>query len=525
MQITEIIELARQCSSRSEFAKKHSTEYVWLSRNHHMAVLDGVLPKNKGGRPREVRTLETVLSKAKSCRDRDEFHSRFKIDFQWLQAQSLSRHLDEVFGPDKRLQRDEITLDRVRERLKASPDRAYFQTYYKLDHAWLKQQGLLAELDAIHPLQRTIELSLESVRAKLAQCASRKEFVWNRRREYFWLREHSLLAELDARFPFKINISAAVAAKRATAWTDEELIKEAKKYKTRHNWKAGGPDSGYGAALKRGGEFMRRCCVHMKDERGGNRGFTYSDEELVESARKHETRNQWKKAARAHYHAALQRPIRDECVAHMRPAVNPFARDYVIYAEEFTDNHAYVGLTCDPATRKVTHACRGPVFDHAQMTGLTPTWKILQDSLLNTEVGRAEDTWQAKYATDGWITLHTAKAGSLGSIQQRGKWTRETVIADARRFKTKQEWIDNSQGSYRTAKANGWFDEASAHMPKRVLGVGAGIPKSAEASEKMRQAKLGRKLAQAHKDKIAASLKGNKRAVKARRVAEALLED
>jgi hypothetical protein len=28
-------------------------------------------------------------------------------------------------------------------------------------------------------------------------------------------------------------------------------------------------------------------------------------------------------------------------------------------------------------------------------------------------------------------------------------------------------------------------------MPRRVLGIGAGVPKSADAREKMRQAKLG----------------------------------
>jgi hypothetical protein len=222
-------------------------------------------------------------------------------------------------------------------------------------------------------------------------------------------------------------------------------------------------------------------------------------------ARHYQTRGDWKKSAVNMYQIARLRPIWDECVAHMRPAANPFANDYVIYAEEFSDHYCYVGLTLVPENRKAAHACRGPVFEHARETGLKPVFKIIESGLLYSEAGAAEDRWQVKYATDGWQALHTAKAGCLGSIHA-SKWTREAVMAEALKYQTKQEWIDKSQMSYRIAKREGWFEEASAHMPTRVLGIGAGVPKTPEAKEKMRQAKLGSKQSTATRRKRSASI-------------------
>ncbi len=229
---------------------------------------------------------------------------------------------------------------------------------------------------------------------------------------------------------------------------------------------------------------MRQCCAHMAKRKPPTLGkYRYSDDTLLQSARKFETRGAWKNADKPCYHAALSRPIWDECVAHMRPAANPFASDYVIYAYEFTDKHVYVGLTVVPENRKYMHTCRGPVFEH---TKLCPSkeYRILQEKLAWKDAGLAEDEWQKYYASEGWTALHSAKAGSLGGIHG-SKWTKELVIADARQYATRQEWIKNGRFAYNLAKREGWFDEAVAHMPRRVLGVGAGIPKSVEARAKM----------------------------------------
>lgn len=223
----------------------------------------------------------------------------------------------------------------------------------------------------------------------------------------------------------------------------------------------------------------------------------YTDQDLLDSARRYQTRGEWKLHDKNACQMARLRPIWDECVAHMRPAANPFATDYTIYAYEFSDGYAYVGLTVVPENRKMSHASRGPVFNHTRICP-SPVYKALITGLSFTDAIAAEGKWQAAYKEKGWLGLHKAKAGSLGSIKTASKWSKEAIMAEARKYKTKQAWIDGSQMSYRIAKREGWFEEASAHMPKRMLGVGAGVAKTPEAREKMRQAKLGKSQSPEH---------------------------
>jgi hypothetical protein len=218
--------------------------------------------------------------------------------------------------------------------------------------------------------------------------------------------------------------------------------------------------------------------------------WRYSDEDLIASAAQYKHRSEWKKNANKHYQAAFWRGILDKCCAHMSRAVSPYSGDYVIYAYEFEDRHVYVGLTFLPAFRKTMHKLRGPVALHAAICS-NYAHKQLETGLPTPDAAaEAESKWIEKYRADGWTILNQNKAGGLGSLQKT-KWTKEAVFAEAKKYKTRQEWIDKSQMSYRIAKREGWFDEASAHMPKRVLGIGDGVPKSVEAREKMRQAKLG----------------------------------
>jgi hypothetical protein len=47
---------------------------------------------------------------------------------------------------------------------------------------------------------------------------------------------------------------------------------------------------------------------------------------------------------------------------------------------------------------------------------------------------------------------------------EHGKWTKELVLADARKYATKLEWRNASLSAYVIATRNGWFPEACAHV-------------------------------------------------------------
>lgn len=282
---------------------------------------------------------------------------------------------------------------------------------------------------------------------------------------------------------------------RQSAYSDDDLLQHAKHFATRKEWEEfgqkevdQGKPSHHRVASKRGTEFYRQCCAHMPDLRGTHRTYKYSDDGLLASARRFQTRGEWKTKAYNHYQVARLRPIWDECVSHMRPAANPFAKDYLVYAYEFSDGHCYVGLTFVPENRKFAHAARGPVYQHRNVCP-NPEFKVLESGLYYTEVGAAETKWQSAYVEKGWKPLHVAKAGSLGSMHR--KWTKEAVLAKAKEFRTKMEWHDNDLYTYLLAQKTGWFDQAVAHMPRRVLGVGVGREVSQATRDKQSAAKTG----------------------------------
>lgn len=234
--------------------------------------------------------------------------------------------------------------------------------------------------------------------------------------------------------------------------------------------------------------------------------WKHTDDDLIASAALFKHRKEWKNAHPEMYNAAWRRGLLDKCCAHMAPAANPYAGDYVIYAYEFEDKHVYVGLTFLPAMRKTMHKLRGPVALHSVICS-NYAHKQLEMGLPTPDAAaEAEAKWIEKYRAEGWTLLNQNKAGGLGTLQKL-KWTREAVMAKALKYQTRQAWIDGSQMSYRIAKHEGWFEEASAHMPKRKLGIGAGRKASAATRHKQRKAKLGGTLTKAHRNKISESVR------------------
>jgi hypothetical protein len=234
--------------------------------------------------------------------------------------------------------------------------------------------------------------------------------------------------------------------------------------------------------------------------------WKHSDEELIVSAAEFKHRADWKKANPEKYNAAWRRGLLDKCCAHMTPAANPYAKDYIIYVYEFADHYAYVGLTFRQAHRHALNMARGPVHEHMKIC-TDYTYKVVERSIPDPiAAGGAEKKWQLKYIDDNWIPLWTNKAGGLGSLLI-SKWTKEAVIAEAKKYTTKQTWIDSSQMSYRIAKREGWFAEASAHMPKHDAKHLIGRKISKASKKKMRAAKLGKKQSESHRKARSVAIK------------------
>jgi hypothetical protein len=107
------------------------------------------------------------------------------------------------------------------------------------------------------------------------------------------------------------------------------------------------------------------------------------------------------------------------------------------------------------------------VFEHSKDCP-NPTYKVLEANIKSpAAAGEAEGAWIDSYVKAGWESLNRTTAGGVGSVRAR-KWTREACIEEAKKFTTRKAWAVGNQLSYVTARANGWFEEAAAHMPRRV---------------------------------------------------------
>ena len=246
-------------------------------------------------------------------------------------------------------------------------------------------------------------------------------------------------------------------------YTDQELIDTAKRFKTRNEWKAFDGNKQYQVAKLRPG-VLAKCTDHMVDQRTVLTAKVYTDEEIIDVAKTYKSSTEWKHSNVVVYRHACRRGLLERCTAHMEHRGGIYDGIYVVYVYEFSDKHSYVGLTCSPERRFKSHAEGGLVFDHAQQTGLKPELKILEEKLSSPyAAGDAERRWIAHYEQNGWTKLNTADGGSIGNIAVK-KWNKKNVMESALKYKTKSEWYLGDHRAYAAAKSSGWFKEATAHM-------------------------------------------------------------
>jgi len=71
----------------------------------------------------------------------------------------------------------------------------------------------------------------------------------------------------------------------------------------------------------------------------------------------------------------------------------------------------------------------------------------------------------AKVNREGWLDEICDIFGWVKpQIKPNGYWTKERVMAEAKKFNARTEWMIGSSSSYSSARRNGWVDDASRHM-------------------------------------------------------------
>ncbi|MFT6957723.1 MAG: putative GIY-YIG superfamily endonuclease [Halieaceae bacterium] len=154
---------------------------------------------------------------------------------------------------------------------------------------------------------------------------------------------------------------------------------------------------------------------------GGN-DIRWTKKRTLGEAQKYTSKIQWRQESKNSYDAAYLKGWLDEISAHMDSARGYFTKNEII----------------DDARRYKTKS----------------DWK--RHSPRHSRQAK-EKCWFEE------ATSHMVRP------KRKLKWTKEALIADAHKYKTKKEWSANSRAAYSTAHRAGCFKEATAHMPDKII--------------------------------------------------------
>ena len=237
-------------------------------------------------------------------------------------------------------------------------------------------------------------------------------------------------------------------------WTKERCSEEATKYDTRFAFRNGSPGA-YSSAYTHG--WISEICQHMRLLR-----TYYSMEECAEEASKYDTKTEFLKKAPLHYSHAIRKGFLNEICGHMKKQGNPQMR--VVYAFEFADNYAYIGLTSNPHRREKEHLVNSSsaVCRHIQSSNSPYIFRCLTDYLSKDEAAIKEINTIIEYSKNGWILLNKKSGGDLGSKVR--KYTKQYCKEITSQYDDKKIFQNSNPTFYRYLIKRGWLDELCSHM-------------------------------------------------------------
>lgn len=246
---------------------------------------------------------------------------------------------------------------------------------------------------------------------------------------------------------------------RTKIWTYEEAEQEAKKYKDLNDFTKNSPAF---YQSKRNGwleDFKKFLPL---------RNIYWTKESVHQEALKYKTKVEFKKNSPKAYSAASSHSWMDDIDDHFERIGNKFNR--LIYAFEFPDNSAYIGLTFNEKRRKEDHLnlekAKSMVARHIIKTGLTPVYKTLTEYMSQEEAANTEACIIEKYKQDGWTILNKNKAGGLGACK-RTDLTMEIIRDLASKYPTRVAFKKAHKNEYQMAQKYGWLRDVVAQIPKQ----------------------------------------------------------
>jgi len=237
-------------------------------------------------------------------------------------------------------------------------------------------------------------------------------------------------------------------------WTKSRIEKEAKKYETRTKFSE---NSSAAATIAKNNGWMDDVCGHMKVFKKPRGYWTF--ERCEKEAKKYKTRSEFKNKSPREYTAAQRKGWLDKICSHMERAGSHVLRAiYEIYDEK--RNLTYIGLSYNPEKRYLEHFTKSSNLE--KLLQGNHKLQILTDFLPINESALEEIRYIDQRESDGWTVLNISKGGSLGGDNLY--WTLSLCIKKANECNTKTKFRNKWPGAYGRAHKEGFLNEICTHM-------------------------------------------------------------
>lgn len=248
-------------------------------------------------------------------------------------------------------------------------------------------------------------------------------------------------------------------------WTYETCLEEAKKYKTKTEFR--NLSSGaYNVAYKNGW-FIDYTWLEDGNKIAVENRRKWNKETCYEEAKKYKSKVEFRKLSSGAYDAAYKNGWLVEYTWFESGLISRRRVYIVYYYIDDETNAVYVGLSNNIKRRHRQHSTynlrHGKVesdivykYFHDTLGKDVPEPIILEKNLLSTEAQELERYYVELFAKEGRLVLNSAKAGSLGAY---GKWTKEMTYEEAKKYQSRLEFEKGNNSAYNAAKRNKWLDD------------------------------------------------------------------
>jgi hypothetical protein len=254
-------------------------------------------------------------------------------------------------------------------------------------------------------------------------------------------------------------------------WTKEAVIASAKEYPTKSEWRKNGRGA-YGKAREMG--WLEEASVHM--DKKFERKWDYDS--VKTESKKYISISDWLKNSPGSHSRAQKSGWLKELSAHMTRKIHP--NGYWTKERVLADAQKYNSRIAWQANSKssISMARRNGWYDEAvkHMPLLVEHGKWTKESIVESaRKYKHQADWQKNFPAaytkalkKNWLFEATKHMVPLPRIS---KWTKEEVLANAKLYSTKGEWHKAPGNAAHIAIKNGWHEEATKHM-HQVLSFG-----------------------------------------------------